>query len=108
MQETHAPRKRRGERVAHVFAVSHPTGPQELSLAATPMRNCLNTGKLFWRRERDSNPTEAPVRSVSYCNFRRSGPRMSPLFPVFATRFATRGRVVAAGDAHPKTRLSGL
>ena len=50
------------ERVAHPFAVSRPTGPQELSLAATPTRNCLTIGTKFWRRERDSNRIPTPSR----------------------------------------------
>jgi hypothetical protein len=39
------------ERVAHPFAVSRPAGPQELSLAAEPARNCLTDSTKFWRRE---------------------------------------------------------
>jgi hypothetical protein len=52
-------------------------------------------------RERDSNSAETPARSVSYCNLTRSGPRLSPKFPGFATRFATASYYVACYMAHP-------
>jgi hypothetical protein len=45
-----------------------------------------------WRKERDSNSAEAPVRSVTYCNHLGSDPHRSPRNPGFATRFATRER----------------
>jgi len=73
-----------------------PTGPHELSLQATPTRNCLKTSKKCWRRERDSNPAAASVRSVTYYNHWSSDPHTSPRNPGFATRFATRERASIA------------
>jgi hypothetical protein len=56
--------------------------------------------------ERDSNPVDAPVKSVSCCQDYRSSPLAPPPDPTFATKFATK--IMTSLDADQQfSRRSG-